>query len=484
MEKNEFAFFPNNFLWGGAIAASQADGAYQADGKGLNVSDVQPYLKGLTNEEIQKIETQGMTVEQVKNNTNNDNLYFPKRFGIDFYHTYKEDLKLLADIGVKTFRTSIDWSRVFPNGDDTEPNISALKHYNEMFGYMLTLGIEPIVTMLHYETPTNITLNYGGWANKAVIDMFENYGKILLDWFGEKVKYWIVINQINMIQIEPFLSLGICSDQYENFEQAIYQGVHNQMVAAAKIKAYAKELELPDLQIGTMVADGTVYPETCHPDDIILALKHNRMQYFFTDVEFRGNYPQYAKNYFAKYHIDIAMTKEEERLLNENTLDYLAISYYYSKVVDSRKNTDKPESASENSNLEVSPWGWSIDPQGLYNTLSQYWDRYEKPLLIAENGLGMYDKLEDGTVHDEYRAQYLGEHIRQVGRAIYDGANVFGYCAWGPIDIVSCSSQQMSKRYGFIYVDLDDNGLGSGKRYLKDSYFWYKSVIANNGKVL
>jgi len=287
-----------------------------------------------------------------------------------------------------------------------------------------------------------------------------------------------------MIQIEPFLSLGICSDQYENFEQAIYQGVHNQMVAAAKIKAYAKELDLSELQIGTMVADGTVYPGTCHPDDVILALKHNRMQYFFTDVEFRGEYPQYAKNYFAKYHIDIAMTKEEETLLKENTLDYLAISYYYSKVVDSRKNTDKPESASENPNLEASPWGWSIDPQGLYNTLSQYWDRYEKPLLIAENGLGMYDKLEDGTVHDEYRAQYLGEHIRQVGRAIHDGANVFGYCAWGPIDIVSCSSQQMSKRYGFVYVDLDDNGLGTGKRYLKDSYFWYKSVIASNGKVL
>lgn len=481
MRKNQYAHFPKDFLWGGAIAASQADGAYTLDGKQPNSSDLQPYLKGYSNEEIQQLEKQGMTLARVKANKMDTVHFYPKRYGIDFYHTYERDLKLLAEMGLKSFRTSIDWSRVFPNGDEDRPNEAALVHYEKMIDQIRALGMEPIITMLHYETPVSITLKYGGWANKQVISMFERYGKTLLDRFSSKVKYWIVINQINMIQIEPWLSLGICQDQYENIEQAQYQAVHHQLVACAKIKAYAKTLST-DNQIGTMVADGTAYPNSCQPDDIVLALQHNRMQYFFTDVQFRGAYPTYAWNYFKENHICLEVTEQELDLLQKHPMDYLAISYYFSQMVDATKNTNRPDSITPNPYLDANPWGWKVDPQGLYHALSQYWDRYQKPLLIAENGYGMYDELSNGEIQDDYRIAYLSDHIEQVGRAIYDGANVLGYCAWGPIDIVSCSSQQMSKRYGFIYVDIDDEGKGSKKRIKKASFEWYKAVIASDGE--
>lgn len=485
MRKNNYSYFKPDFLWGGAIAASQADGAYTEDGKKPNLSDVQPYLKGKSNAEIQEIEKGGMTLAEVKKNLADTTSYYPKRFGIDFYHTYKEDLKLMAEMGFKTFRTSIDWSRVFPNGDDQEPSQSALDHYRDMIETMRELGIEPIISMLHYETPINITLKYGGWTNKEVINMFVKYGKTLLDNYGDLVHYWIVINQVNMIQVEPFLALAICSDQYENTEEAEYQAVHNQMVATAMIKEYADTLHIDNLNIGTMVADGTAYPYSCKPDDVILAMQHNRMQYLFTDIQFEGEYPQYALNYFKKYNINLEITPEEKNLLKQNTLDFFSISYYFSQMVDSSVNDDKPESISKNPNLEASDWGWEIDPQGLYNTLSQYWDRYKKPIIIAENGIGMYDEIsDDGKIHDQPRQEYLGKHIEQIGRAIYDGADVIAYCAWGPIDIVSCSSQQMSKRYGFVYVDIDDEGNGSRKRIKKDSFDWYKQVIESNGSMI
>ncbi|MDN2453328.1 glycoside hydrolase family 1 protein [Lactobacillus sp. UCMA15818] len=483
MRKNEYPFFPPDFLWGGAQAASQADGAYQANGKGLNSSDVQPFLKGLTNIEIQQLEKEGMTLDAVKNAVTDTRHYYPKRYGIDFYHTYERDIDLLAEMGFKSFRTSLDWARIFPNGDDEQPNEKALKHYEKMIDYLLAKKIEPIITMNHYETPLNITLKYGGWPNKKVIAMFVKFGKTLLDWFGGKVKYWIVVNQINMVQIEPWLSVGVTSDQYDNMEQALYQATHNQMVAAAKIKEYARTLQNSNLNIGTMVADGTVYPASSKPDDVILAMQQNRMQYLFTDVQFKGAYPQFACNYFADHQIKLAITADEMKVICDNHMDFLGISYYYSKMVDSTKNKYEVNDTSSNPNLDANPWGWAIDPQGLYNTLSQYADRYNVPIIIAENGIGMYDKLEaNQVVHDDYRVNYLGEHIEQVGRALHDGADIIAYCAWGPIDLVSCSSQQMSKRYGFVYVNLDDNGQGNGNRYKKDSFYWYQKVILSNGK--
>lgn len=481
MKKNQFPYFPENFLWAGAQAASQADGAYHQDGKMPNSSDVQPYHKGLDNMEIQRLEQEGMTLEQVRKAITDTEHFYPKRYGIDFYNTYEEDLEMLAETGMKAFRTSIDWSRVFPQGDELEPNQAALEHYEKMIDKIREVGMEPIITMLHYETPIHLTLEYGGWANKKIIEKFVRYGKSLLDRFGKKVKYWIVINQINMIQVEPFLSLGICKDQYEHEEEAQYQGVHNQMVASALIQKYAKSLNLPDLQIGTMVADGTAYPASCKPEDINLAMWHNRMQYMFTDVQFRGAYPKVALNYFAQKGINLEITEDEKQILCENTLDYLAISYYFSQMVDASKNGYFPYDITNNEHLEANPWGWNIDPKGLYNSLSQYWDRYGKSIMIAENGFGMYDTVIDNKIHDNYRSDYLSQHIEQVGHAIYEGADVFAYCVWGPIDIVSCSSQQMSKRYGFIYVDIDDEGNGTRKRLKKDSFDWYQNVTATNG---
>ncbi|MDN6571925.1 MAG: glycoside hydrolase family 1 protein [Tetragenococcus koreensis] len=472
--------FPKDFLWGGAIAANQAEGAFGVDGKGVSLADVHKYYPDKTNEEIHEEQVKGMTLEQVKENILDEKGYYPKRHGIDFYHTFPQDLELLAEMGFKNFRTSIDWSRIFPTGEEEAPNEAGLQYYDRLIDKIVELGMEPIITILHYETPINITLKYGGWNNRKVIDLFVKYAKVILDRYKDKVKYWIVINQINLIQFEPFNSTAIAYDTVDDYPSASFQAVHNQFVASAKVYEYAKKIK-PELMIGTMVADCTAYPYSCDPSDVVLAMKRNRMQYFYTDVQFRGKYPQYALNYFAENNINLDITEADKELLYNNTMDYLAISYYYSQMVDARKNTMDLTSTTPNPNLKANPWGWAVDPQGLYNCLSQYWDRYGKKILIAENGFGMYDKIENGEIHDDYRINYLAGHIEEIKRAMYDGAEVIGYCAWGPIDIISCSSAQMEKRYGFIYVDLDNMGHGSGKRIKKDSFAWYKKVIASNG---
>lgn len=474
---------PKNFLWGGAIAANQAEGAFKVDGKGMSLADLHNYYPEKSNEEICEAQHKGMSMTQIKANMEDTTGYYPKRHGIDFYHTYPEDLELLADMGFKTFRTSIDWTRIFPTGEDEEPNPLGLAYYDKLISKIIDLGMEPIITLLHYETPVNITLKYGGWNNRKVVDLFVKYGKVILERYKDQVNYWIAINQINLIQFEPFNSTAIPYDTVENFEEAAFQAIHHQFIATAKLHQFSKKIR-PQMNFGTMVADCTAYPFSCAPDDVILALKKNRMQYFYTDVQFRGEYPQYALNYFAERNIQLVITEEDKKLLKENSLDYLALSYYYSQMVDATKNNMNPASMTPNPNLEVNPWGWAVDPQGLYNSLCQYWDRYHKSIIIAENGFGMYDELKDGKIHDEYRIAYLSEHISQMKRAMYDGVDVIAYCAWGPIDIISCSSAQMEKRYGFIYVDLDNTGNGSGERIKKDSYDWYKQIIKTNASEL
>ncbi|WP_219842369.1 glycoside hydrolase family 1 protein [Enterococcus faecalis] len=472
---------PKDFLWGGAIAANQAEGAFQVDGKGISLADVHKYYPDKTNAEISQEQIKGMSVADIQANLADTDGYYPKRHGIDFYHTYPEDLALLKELGFKTFRTSIDWTRIFPTGEEETPNEAGLAYYDRLIDKIIELGMEPIITILHYETPIEISLKYGGWNNRKVIDLFVKYGKVLLERYKEKVKYWIVINQINLIQFEPFNSTAIPYDTVDNYEEASFQAIHHQFIASAQLVAYAKKIN-PQMQMGTMVADCTAYPFSCKPDDVILAMKRNRMEYFYTDVQFRDEYPQYALNYFEEHGIEIDITLEDQQMLKENTMDYLAISYYYSQMVDSEKNSMNPASVTPNPTLKVNPWGWAVDPQGLYNSLSQYWDRYGKPIIIAENGFGMYDKVTDGQIHDDYRISYLSEHIQQMKKAMYDGVDVIAYCAWGPIDIISCSSAQMEKRYGFVYVDLDNEGKGTGKRMKKDSFTWYQKVIATNGE--
>lgn len=476
--------FSKNFLWGGAVAACQIEGAYDVDGRGLSTSDIHVYDTNLNRSCI--AQEGGGTLAKIKEAVLDTKGYYPKRYGIDFYHTYKEDLTLLKGMGFKTFRTSISWSRIFPNGDESEPNEAGLKFYDNLIDEIIKDGMEPIITISHYDIPLQLVTEYGGFANRKMIDFFVNYSKVLIERYKGKVKYWIVCNQINLVPVVQFGSLGIYDDQVapDKMEELMYQAVHNQFIAAAKVVKLAKTID-PEAWMGTMLADCTYYPATCKPDDVILTMKRNRMQYFFSDVQFRGAYPGYALRYFEEKGIHIHMEKEDEELLRENTMKYLAISYYSSKIIDSTKNGMDPSDAQQNPYLEPTPWEWRMDPLGLYNCLSQYWDRYQVPLMIAENGFGAIDTLDaKGKIHDAYRIDYYRKHIEQLKECVKDGVDVFAYCAWGPIDIVSSSSAEMSKRYGFIYVDIDDYGKGSRKRIKKDSYAWYQKVIASNGEDL
>lgn len=473
--------FPEDFLWGGAVAACQIEGAHDVGGRGLSTSDIHPYQSNLDRAGISKKEGGG-TLEEIIETSKDTVGYYPKRYGIDFYNTYPEDLKLLGKdgLGLKAFRTSISWSRIFPNGNEEQPNENGLKFYDGLIDAILENGMEPILTMSHYEIPLNIVSEYGGWANRKVIDLFVNFAEVLLKRYHAKVSKWVLFNQINLVPTVNFGSLGLYDNQAENMEELMYQAVHHQFVACALVKEMAPAID-KNLEIGTMIADNTYYPATCRPQDVVLTMKKNRMQYYFTDVQLLGEYPEYAIRYFNENNIDLNIQEGDLELIKNNLMEFLGISYYSSKIVDSDVNTIKPFDASLNPNLEPTPWEWRADALGLYNSISQYWDRYKVPIMIAENGLGAIDKIEeDGSIHDEYRIDYLRKHIEQIKESIKDGAKVTAYLSWAPIDIVSSSSAEMSKRYGYIYVDRDDFGKGSQKRLKKDSYYWYKKVIQNN----
>lgn len=472
--------FPENFLWGGATAACQIEGAYDKDGRGLSTSDVHGYHTDLNRRAV--IEN-SHTSESLATAIADQDTWSPKRQGNDFYNRYQEDIALMKEMGFNSFRLSISWSRLFPNGDEAEPLEAGLKFYDEVINEVVANGMEPIVTMLHYDIPLTIVTKYGGFRNKEVIDLMVRYGKVLLERYADRVKYWIPFNQINLIQYCGFNSLGIVTDHPETFEADQYQAIHNQFVIQAMLKKIAKDLpEQP--QIGIMLADCTFYPYTCKPADVLLAMKRNRMQYFFADVPFRGNYPNHMWRYFAENNIELEITDEEREILAEHTTDYLAISYYYSKAVDATKDGMDPVETTANPHLEENDWGWAVDPLGLHNCLAQYWDRYEKPIMIAENGFGFQDVFENNTVQDDYRIDYLRRHIETMKEAVKDGVEMIGYLPWGPIDLVSSGTAEMSKRYGFVYVDYDDLGNGTGDRYKKASFDWYKQVIATNGEEL
>lgn len=472
------AGFPENFMWGGAVAANQLEGAWDEDGKGLCIADINEFRDDIA---IEKKGNEELNRAYIKEAVDSKEKVFPKRHGIDFYHTYKEDLKLLAGLGLKTFRTSINWSRIFPNGDDKEPNEAGLKFYDDLFDEILKNGMEPMITVSHYEMPLNLTLSYKGWYSREVIDFFVKYCNTVFDRYAGKVKYWILVNQINLIGHESFNHLGVAEDVVEDLRSAKYQAVHNEMVACARATKYAHEHH-PEMQIGMMLCGGPDYPASCKPEDMLATLKHNQMEYFFADVLLRGKYPGYAFRFFEDQGIHVEFGEQDEEDF-KNTADFFSFSYYYTQVC-SQESYEKGNDVYRNKELPANPWGWAIDPVGFRILLNEFYDRYQKPIYVTENGVGYYDKLEDGQVHDDYRVDYYREHIRQMKEAIRDGVDVRGYYAWGPIDIISCSSSEMSKRYGFIYVDLDDYGKGTGKRIKKDSYAWMQKVIASNGEDL
>ncbi len=394
------------------------------------------------------------------------------------HHTYPEDLKLLAGLGLKSIRTSINWVRIYPNGDDEKPNEGGLAFYDRLFDEMAKYNIEPMITISHYEMPLNVALKYNGWYNRKTIDMFVKYCETIFRRYKDKVKYWITVNQINLYEHESFNHLGIPADQVENLTDAKYQGLHNELVACAKAMKIGREIN-PDFRFGCMLYHNNAHPATGSSENMMAAIQQNHLSYYFTDMSARGEVPSYMWRFYEENNIHVDIAEEDEEAL-KNTVDFISFSYYYTSNV-----TESGEMVKNEFIKKANAWGWGLDPVGLRVALNQYWDRYQLPLMVTENGMGFYDKVdEDGKIHDPYRVEFYEEHLKQVKEAIYDGVDVTGYYAWGPIDIVSCSSCEMEKRYGFIYVDLDNQMKGSAKRSLKDSYEWMKQTIACNGENL
>ena len=473
--------FPKNFLWGGATAANQCEGGYKEGGRGLANVDVVPH-----GPERIKV-TSGQRVML----SHEPGYYYPACEAIDMYHHYKEDIALFGEMGFKTYRLSIAWTRIFPNGDETEPNEAGLAFYEDLFKECHKYGIEPLVTITHFDCPIHLIKTYGGWKNRKLIDFYKNLVTVLFTRYKGLVKYWLTFNEINMILHLPFMGAGLVFEENEDHEKAQYLAAHHELVASAWATKIAHEID-PENKVGCMLAAGSVYPYSCNPDDIFAAQQGNRKNYFFIDVQSRGQYPNYALKEFERKGIDVGMTDEDKKILKENTVDFISFSYYSSRCT----STDPQVLAKgmignafkgvKNPYLKASQWGWQIDPLGLRITMNELYDRYQKPLFIVENGLGAKDEPdENGYVEDDYRIDYLRAHIKAMKAAIEeDGVELWGYTTWGPIDLVSASTGEMSKRYGFIYVDKDDAGNGSLKRSRKKSFYWYKKVIASNGENL
>ena len=472
-----------DFLWGGATAANQFEGGWNVDGKGASTSDM---LTAGTHTIPRKI-----TKETI------DGLNYPSHEAIDFYHRYKEDIKLFAEMGFKVFRMSIAWTRIFPNGDDKEPNEAGLKFYDDVFDELKKYNIEPLVTISHYEMPFNLTKKYNGWASRNLIDFFVNYCSVIFNRYKDKVKYWLTFNEINCgtMPMGGYLGLGILNEGTEDFlhqndnKQIRFQALHHQFVASAKAVKLGHSIN-KDFKIGCMIAHMTTYPYTCNPDDILLAQKKNQLANDLCgDVQVRGEYPFFAKRYFEENNIVLDITEEDKKILKEGTVDYYTFSYYMSNCESASGDEDKTSGnllgGIKNPYLEASDWGWQIDPKGLRYTLNELYGRYNIPLMVVENGLGAFDKVEeDGSINDDYRIEYLKDHIIQMKEAVKDGVDLIGYTPWGCIDLVSASTGEMEKRYGFIYVDKDNAGEGTLDRKKKKSFEWYKNVIKTNGEEL
>jgi len=471
---------PKNFLWGGATAANQCEGGYLEGGKGLGTVDVIPWG-----------EDRRAVMLGVKDyRTLPEDAYYPSHEAIDMYHHWKEDIALMAEMGFRCCRFSFAWSRIFPTGEEEEPNEEGLRFYEDMIDEMLARGIQPVVTICHFDVPLHLEQKYGSWRSRKLIDAYLRYCEVIFRRFRDKVTYWMTFNEINMLMHLPFMGAGISIREGENELQIKYQAAHNELVASAMATKLAHEIN-PDFQIGCMLAAGQFYPYSCNPADVWDALSKDRNNYFFIDVQSRGAYPSYAKKFLERNGIVLEMNPEDEQLLKENTVDFIAFSYYASRLTSADPNAGATTGGNvikslRNPYLQASEWGWQIDPQGLRITMNSLYDRYQKPLFIVENGLGAVDKVEeDGSIQDDYRIAYLEAHIKEMMKAVEeDGVELIGYTPWGWIDLVSASTGEMKKRYGFVYVDKDNAGNGTLKRRRKKSFEWYKRVIATNGECL
>lgn len=467
--------FPNDFLWGGAIAANQAEGAWLEGGKGVTTVDMIPH----------GAERLAVKVGQQKRFTLRDDEFYPSHEAIDFYHRYKEDIALMAEMGFTVFRTSIAWSRIYPNGDEMTPNAAGIAFYRDLFSECKKYGIEPLVTLCHFDVPMHLVREYGSWRNRKMVDLFARYARSCFEAFDGLVKYWLTFNEINILLHSPFSGAGLVFEEGENQDQVKYQAAHHELVASALATRIAHEVN-PLNQVGCMLAGGNFYPWSCKPEDVWAALQKDRENLFFIDVQARGSYPGYTRRLFKEKGVTLAIEPGDDELL-KHTVDFVSFSYYASRCASAEMNEQNSSAANivkslKNPHIQASEWGWGIDPLGLRITMNMMYDRYQKPLFLVENGLGAKDEINpQGEIEDDYRISYLREHIKAMGDAIEDGIPVMGYTSWGCIDLVAASTGEMSKRYGFIYVDRDDRGQGSLDRRRKKSFYWYQKVIASNG---
>lgn len=479
--------FPKTFLWGGALAANQVEGAWNVDGKGMSVADIATYKPGVDVKDYKShVEVSLDKIKEAMQDTNFQR--YPKRRGIDFYHRYQEDIALFAEMGFKVLRISIAWTRIFPSGEESLPNEEGIQFYEKIFQEMEKYNIVPLVTLSHYEMPLNLSVKYNGWTDRRVIDCFILFCRVCFERFGKYVTYWLNFNEVDSIIRHPFTTAGIipelCGEKGEL--ACCYQALHHQFVAAAIVTKLCHELN-PHSQIGCMVTKLMTYPRTCAPEDVAATQKKNLENMFYSDVMVFGEYPRMILRDLEKRGIYIEMEEDDLKIIKEGVVDFVSFSYYMSMTEsvdpDAERTPGNTVLGVKNPYLESSEWGWQIDPIGLKISLIELYDRYKKPLFVVENGLGMRDILEhDGQIHDFYRIEYFEKHFREMKRAIDEGVEMIGYTSWAPIDLISASTNQMSKRYGFIYVDQDDLGNGTLNRYKKDSFYWYKKIIETNGE--
>ena len=468
--------FPENFLWGGATAANQCEGAWKEGGKGLTTNDVIPAGK----------DRFAVLAGEREVHFPDDRHSYPAHEAIDFYHHYEEDLKLMAGMGFKCFRMSISWTRIFPNGDDPVPNEEGLAFYDRVFDTCRLYGMEPLVSLVHFDAPMHLVDTIGSWKSRKMINHFLRYCRVVFERYRGKVKYWLTINEINMLLALPFMAAGIRFEEGEDREKVKYQAAHHELVASALATKLGHEI-MPGAMFGCMLAGGNWYPSSCAPADVWKGICKDRDNYFFIDVQSRGQYPPYALKQMERQGILPVMEPGDLEILRENTVDFISFSYYSSRCTSADPSVDQTAgnvfASVKNPHLKASEWGWQIDPLGLRITLNTLYDRYQKPLFIVENGLGANDVPEaDGSINDDYRIEYMREHIKAMDDAVnLDGVPLLGYLAWGCIDLVSASTGEMKKRYGMIYVDKQDDGSGTLERRKKKSYCWYRRVISSRG---
>ncbi|MCD7949890.1 MAG: family 1 glycosylhydrolase [Erysipelotrichaceae bacterium] len=461
----------DDFLWGGATAANQYEGGYLEGGKGLSIADVERGARHGVKRQIDDEIVEGAL--------------YPSHEATDFYHHYKEDIALFAEMGFKCFRMSIAWTRIFPRGDEEEPNEEGLKFYDSVFDELHKYGIEPVVTLSHYETPLTLVKEYGSWRNRKLVDFFERYAKVCFKRYKGKVKYWMTFNEINAtMRIErPWHQAGLIFAEGEDANQTVVQASHHMFVASAKAVLAGHEID-PENKIGCMLLVPETYAATCAPEDQVAMREKMLSLYYYGDVHVRGYYSNTCTAMWKRLNAHGPdMEEGDEDIIKASKVDYIGFSYYFSSIEGG--NAEQIEgnviSGGRNPYLKITDWGWQIDSVGLRTTLNKLYDRYQVPLFIVENGMGAKDIVEeDGSIHDPYRIKYLQDHIAQIQLAITDGAEMMGYCPWSAIDLIS-THEGMVKRYGFIYVDREEFDLKTLDRYRKDSFYWYKKVIASNG---